>query len=206
MADSYLRRSALSHLGLVARADWTPPAERKQAGVRLSERPHRCQILLRGNPADDRFGDALRGTTGLALPAANRVGVSGEQRLLWLAPDEFLLIGPAGREAIFLSSLEAALSGQRALALDVTDMRTTISLAGPAARDLIACGCGLDLDPAKFAIGQCAQTRLAKTNVILEPVDETPRIDVLVTVSHADYLWHWLERAGAEFGLAVEEA
>ena len=33
-----------------------------------------------------------------------------------------------------------------------------------------------------------------------------PRFDLLVTISYADYLWRWLERAGAEFGIAVEEA
>jgi sarcosine oxidase subunit gamma len=204
VAENYLRRAALSHLGLAGRADRTPVGDLARAGVRLSERPHRCQILLRGNPEDDRFRDALRGTTGLALPAANRVSAKENLRLLWLAPDEFLLIGQAGREAIFLPSLEAALSGQRALALDVSDMRTTVSLAGPAARDLIACGCGLDLHPSRFATGQCAQTKLAKCNVVLDMASDEPRFDILVTVSYADYLWRWLERAGSEFGIAVE--
>ena len=92
------------------------------------------------------------------------------------------------------------------MALDISDMRTTISLAGPSARDLINCGCGLDLHPSKFSVGQCAQTKLAKCNVILDQVEDEPRFDLLVTISYADYLWRWLERAGAEFGIAVEEA
>ena len=205
MAENYLRRSALVHLGLAGRADRTPVGDLARAGVRLSERPHRCQILLRGDASDERFGDALRGTTGLELPTNNRTSSKENLRLLWLSPDEFLLVGQPGREAIFLPSLEAALSGQRAMALDVSDMRTTISLAGPSARDLINCGCGLDLHPSKFAVDQCAQTKLAKCNIILNQVEDEPRFDLLVTISYADYLWRWLERAGAEFGIAVEE-
>lgn len=204
MAESYLRRAALSHLGLAGRADRTPVGDLARAGVRLSERPHRCQILLRGSQDDDRFRDALRGTTGFALPTPNRVSAKEDLRLLWLAPDEYLLLGEAGRESVFMPTLEAALSGQRALALDVSDMRTTISLAGPAARDLINCGCGLDLHEARFAVDQCAQTRIAKCNVILDRVGREPRFDVLITISYADYLWRWFERVGEEFGIAVE--
>ena len=204
MAETYLRRSALAHLGLRGRADATDAARRATAGVRLSERPHRCRILLRGRSEDARFRDAIRGTTGLHLPEANRVARTGDLRLLWLGPDEWLLIGPPGREAVSMPALVAALSGQFAMAVDQSDMRTTISLAGPAARDLINCGCGLDLHPARFAPGHCAQTGLARANTILELIDEMPRFDLHVAISYADYLWQWIETAGAEFGIAVE--
>ncbi|MEX2200477.1 MAG: sarcosine oxidase subunit gamma family protein [Dongiaceae bacterium] len=210
MAETYLRRSALAHLGLRGRADATEAAQRATAGVRMSERPHRCRILLRGRADDARFRDAIRGTTGLNLPEANRVARTGDLRMLWLGPDEWLLIGPSGREAVSMPALIAALSGQYAMAIDQSDMRTTISLAGRSARDLINCGCGLDLHPDRFAPGQCAQTGLARANVILErtgsgQTDEELRFDLHVAISYADYLWQWLERAGAEFGVAVEE-
>jgi len=205
VAETYLRRSALAHLGLRARADGADPATQRKAGVRLAERPHRCRILLRGRADDARFRDAIRSTTGLTLPETNRVASVGDLRLLWLGPDEWLLIGPSGREAVSMPALIAALSGQYAMAIDQSDMRTTISLAGRSARDLINCGCGLDLHPEKFAPGQCAQTGLARANVILEQIDETPRFDLHVAISYADYLWQWLERAGAEFGTVVEE-
>jgi len=204
VAENYLRRSALTHLGLAGRADRTPVGTLRDAGVRIGERPHRCQVLLRGNPDDDRFRDAVRGSTGHVLPDANRVAIAGDNRLLWLAPDEFLLLARPGREEIFMGSLAAAFSGQRAIAVDVTDMRTTISLAGPAARELIACGCGLDLHPSRFGPDSCAQTKLARTNIILDQVSDEPRFDILVTISYADYLWRWLERAGTEFGVAIE--
>ncbi|MEX1108520.1 MAG: sarcosine oxidase subunit gamma family protein [Dongiaceae bacterium] len=211
MAETYLRRSALAHLGLRARADSIGRGAQTTAGVRLSERPHRCRILLRGRADDARFRDAIRGTTGLPLPEANRVTETGDLRLLWLGPDEWLLLGPSGREAVSMPALIAALSGQYAMAIDQSDMRTTISLAGPSARDLINCGCGLDLHPDRFEPGHCAQTGLARANVIIEQIDDGhiesgPRFDLHVAISYADYLWQWLERAGAEFGIAVEEA
>jgi sarcosine oxidase, subunit gamma len=171
VAETYLRRTALAHLGLRARADATGDEARAKAGVRMAEQAHCCRILLRGRADDARFRDAIRGTTGLNLPDTNRVARTGDLRLLWLGPDEWLLIGPAGREAVSMPALVAALSGQFALAVDQSDMRTTISLVGPSARDLINCGCGLDLHPGRFEPGHCAQTGLARVNVILEQIE-----------------------------------
>ena len=48
MVEPYLRRSALAHKSLTARAAELHP----DAGVQLGESPFRCQINLRGNPDD----------------------------------------------------------------------------------------------------------------------------------------------------------
>jgi sarcosine oxidase subunit gamma len=104
-------------------------------------------------------------------------------RALWLGPDEWLVIG--AREEDF---------PEAAAAVDVSASRVCFELVGDDVEDVLAQGCSLDLDASVFAAGQCAQTLLAKAQVILHRRDaETFRI--LVRPSYANYLRAWLEDA-----------
>ncbi|NRQ34268.1 FAD-dependent oxidoreductase [Nonomuraea sp. NN258] len=73
--------------------------------------------------------------------------------------------------------------------VDVSDQRTIIELAGPAALDVLITGCPIDLHPAVFT-GH-AQTLLAKVPVILRRIG-TDTYQVLVRSSFAGYLAEWL--------------
>jgi sarcosine oxidase subunit gamma len=203
MVEPYLRRSPLAHKSLTARAAESNP----DAGVEMGESPHRCQINLRGNLADPAFADAVSRVIGFGLPATpNRTATGGGLTAFWLGPDEWLVVGPPGREAELAPALQQALSGQHAAVVDVTESRTVILVAGRSARDLLQKGTPLDLHPRAFEPGHCAQTALSKVNAILHQIDASPRYDVYVLNSFADYLWNWLERASHEYGLAVVEA
>jgi sarcosine oxidase subunit gamma len=104
-------------------------------------------------------------------------------RALWLGPDEWLVIG--AREEDFPDA---------AAAVDVSANRVCFELVGDDVEDVLAQGCSLDLHPSVFAPGRCAQTLLAKAQVILHRRDaETFRI--LVRPSYAGYLRMWLEDA-----------
>jgi sarcosine oxidase subunit gamma len=205
MVESYLRQTPLTHLGLPARAATAPAG----AGVTLGERPHRCQINLRGNASDPAFTSAVRQATGLGLPTrANTVETAGSLAALWLAPDEWLLVGPgdaatAGREAALVGTLRVALAGLHVAITDVSEARTIITVAGPRARDLLAKGTPLDLHPRVFGPGHCAQTAMASANVILRQVDDRPSYELHILNSFADYLWTWLEGGCREYGVAV---
>ena len=206
MVESYLRQSPLSHLGLPARA---AAGAAETAGVTLGERAHRCQINLRGLAISPAFTSAVRQATGIGLPtAANTVAVAGDLAALWLAPDEWLIVGPAdpaaaGREAPLAGALRAALSGQHAAVTDVSEARTIITVSGPRARDVLAKGTPIDLHPREFGPGRCVQTGLASANVILRQVDDRPGYEIHVLNSFADYLWSWLEGGSREYGVAV---
>jgi sarcosine oxidase subunit gamma len=104
-------------------------------------------------------------------------------RALWLGPDEWLVIG--GREEDYPDA---------GAAVDVSANRVCFELAGDDVEDVLAQGCSLDLDASVFAPGRCAQTLLAKAQVILHRRDrETFRI--LVRPSYAPYLAAWLRDA-----------
>jgi sarcosine oxidase subunit alpha len=120
--------------------------------------------------------DALERVLGLRPETPNSVAEGDGFRILWLGPDEFLIVG------------EADLSETRHV--DVTFNREILHVAD---RGILAKGCGLDLDPRVFPAGRCAQTLLARTQVILEATPE--EVLVYVRRSYARYLRDWLADA-----------
>lgn len=200
MPERYLRQSVLAHLGLEARA----VADPGDAGLILCERPHRGKVGLRGDPADRAFLDAVAGTLGFALPLVPNTVAEGEDTVaLWLGPNEWLLVVTPYEGTPLAEDLDGALDGLHAGATVLTDSRTVIGLRGPAARDVLAKGCPLDLHPAAFPAGTCAQSLVGQVDVLLHLHRDGARFDLYVLRSYADHLWRWLEDAGAEFGTAV---
>jgi sarcosine oxidase, subunit gamma len=200
MVEPYLRRSALAHKSLVARAS----DSHADAGVKLGESAFRCQINLRGNPDDPAFAAAASQVLGFSLPTTpNRVAAGSGLSALWLGPDEWLIVGAPGREATLASDLRSALAGQHCSVGDVSEARTVLVIAGRNARNVLQKGAPLDLHPRNLRTGHCVQTALTKANVILHQTADDPHYEVYVTISFADYLWNWLERAADEYGLAV---
>lgn len=178
-----------------------------EAGVVLAELRFQGKLNLRGNPADATFRAAVAGTIGAEPPAAGRVAEAGGRAILWLGPDEWLLITPPGDEAGVTVALDAALAGLRASATDVSDNYTTLRVAGRKARWVLAKGWPVDLHPDAFGPGRVAQSNLALCNVILRRTGDRggqPAYELLVRPSFARYLWDWLLDASLEVGCRVE--
>jgi sarcosine oxidase subunit gamma len=213
MARSFLRRSALAHLGLAARArEHELTADEGNAvatpGVMMGERPFRGLVNLRG-PADDAgFHGAIEAALGFTLPLEpNTAAGDGDLRALWLGPDEWWVVSPGDGPGV-AERLRGALAGHKAAVTDVSESRTCIEIRGERARDVLAKGCSLDLHPRSFAAGQCAQSLCAKATVTLhltsgDDQDGGPVFDIYVLNSFAEYLWRWLEDAAREFGSRV---
>lgn len=202
MVETYQRRSALAHLGLVARAAGSSKAG---AGVTMSEVAHRTIVNIRGTASDPAFASAVQSATGLALPdRANTVSAAGSRQILWLGPNEWWVTGPDGEADFLVETLRSAFVGQHATACDVSESRAIIVLKRPKARDVLMRGVSLDLHPRAFAPGQCAQTGVSRANALLHLVDDTPTFEIYVLKSFSDYLWRWLEKAAVDFDLAIE--
>jgi sarcosine oxidase subunit gamma len=191
MSNGPRRESPLvSHAGDAGAVSWTG------AGVVLTERPFRALLNLRGDPGDVAFAPAVAAATGLALPGPNAFTAGGDLALAWLGPDEFLLIGAPGEERALADRLRARLSGVVSAVTDVTCGHTTLAIEGEGAREFLARGCPLDLHPREFRPGQCAQSHIAKTNVLLLQRDAKPTFEIVVKRSFADYLLHRLTQSG----------
>lgn len=200
MVEAYLRRSPLARLGLAGKA----MADTAGADIVMGERAHRCQINIRGQADDARFRDALQAVAGLTPPTeANNFSAAGELACLWLGPDEWLILGPGGGEGELTARLRAAFGAIHAAVTDVSESRTTITLSGPRARDLLAKGTSIDLHPRVFGTGACVQSGFAGANVILRQTDDAPSFEILLLNSFAEHVWAWLEGACREYKVAI---
>ncbi|HVY98012.1 MAG TPA: sarcosine oxidase subunit gamma family protein [Dongiaceae bacterium] len=200
MVETYQRRSALAHFGLKALAGQDQP----DAGVTVGEIAHRAIINIRGDAGDPAFGAAVKTATGADLPfAANTVSAADDLRILWLGPDEWWVVAPDAKRTELIDRLRRAFSGQHTAVTDVSESRTVITMAGPAAREVLARGVSLDLHPRAFGPGQCAQTGMSKANVLLHQTDNRPSYEIYVLKSFSDYLWRWIGLVAEDFGLAV---
>src|SRR2546428_2483454 len=114
-------------------------------GVRAAEIPFLAQFDLR---ADHPVPTLPAGGRETALPLeANTAVVAGDRRVLWLGPDEWLVVAP-GEELVGLErDLRAQFQGTAAAVVDVSGQRTVIELAGPSALEVLMKGCSIDLHP-----------------------------------------------------------
>jgi sarcosine oxidase subunit gamma len=118
-------------------------------------------------------------------PEPNTATTWGERDVLWLGPDEWLVVGDPGTEEEIVRALGDALDGRHASILDVGANRIAFDLQD--ALELLSTACGLDLDPGRWTPGMCAQTLVGHAQVILHQRDErTTR--VFVRPSFAGYV------------------
>jgi heterotetrameric sarcosine oxidase gamma subunit len=147
--------------------------------VRLEALPPSRRFIIR----DDA---TVLASLGLAMPDTCRATTFGAQALLWLGPDEFLLLASDGK----VPSLTGA--------VDVSHRDTALTVSGPHAAWAINSFCALDLHPAAFPVGMCTRTVFGKAEVVLwRTADDTFRIEV--ARSFAPYVWACLEEARREF-------
>jgi heterotetrameric sarcosine oxidase gamma subunit len=111
--------------------------------------------------------------------------MAGGNALLWLGPDEFLLL--ASNNAV-----------PPPCAVDVSHRDTALSVSGSCAAWAINAFCALDLHQTAFPVGMCTRTVFGKAEIVLWRTEaETFRIEV--ARSFAPYVWACLEHARREF-------
>jgi heterotetrameric sarcosine oxidase gamma subunit len=176
------------------------PLAGDQANV--SETPFLGMLILRGKPA--LIGDKAASALGAPLPdAVGETAEADRNTVLWLGPDEWLLVTPPGDEAGLCTKLSDSLPGTHHQLTNVSDYYTAIDVSGTAARDMLSKLMVIDLHPRALKPGMAIATVCAKANVWLHvlPGDDIPVFRLIVRRSHADYLWCLIAEAGREFGL-----
>ena len=126
------------------------------------------------------------------LPAANRFVATPLGDCLWLGPEEWLLVEPPSARAETLEALERAVGPDDGAVVDLSASRVLFELKGASVRDVLASCCALDLHPRVFGPGRCAQTLVAKAQVLLSQLDEAPTYRLFVRPSLASYVASWL--------------
>lgn len=187
------RRSPAAHLvARFAAAEVTGPR-----GVALREVPFRTMIGIRAVPGT-AAGEQLETALGALLPTScGQVAVGRSGSVLWLSPDEFLLVSDADHTEL-TKSLAGALAGEPGSVTDLSANRTTFELAGPSARAVLEKGCPLDLHPRAFPAGSAYLTAIGSVPVIVWKTGDGS-YEIMPRSSFADFLGRWLLDAMTEF-------
>jgi sarcosine oxidase, subunit gamma len=149
-----------------------------------------------------RGGACARAAAALgvaALPGHGPVAAAPLGRVVWVRPDEWLVIGDAASRGPLLAALAEAVGDGTADAegavVDLSASRHALELSGVRTRDVLAAVCALDLHPRAFPVGHATQTLLARAPVLLQLVDATPTWRLLVRPSFVAYVVEWLADA-----------
>ncbi|MBC7761786.1 MAG: sarcosine oxidase subunit gamma [Candidatus Saccharibacteria bacterium] len=189
--------------------DWRARFEATGPAIVLAEVPFTNTINLRVLPGTPH-ADALERSLGVRLPrdrsSVARSASADDLTVVWLAPDEFLLMSQARSAASMLEVISGSLArdglegdGQVA-AVDVSAQRTAVALSGPQSRDLLAGGCSADLSAEAAPTGTTVQTMLAQAGVIILVTDaDAGAFLLIVRASFADYLATWLTTVAVEY-------
>ncbi|MDQ6713717.1 MAG: sarcosine oxidase subunit gamma [Candidatus Dormibacteraeota bacterium] len=187
MIAEAVRRSAVA--GYAERFAALSAATGDELSIR--ELPFVSQLNLRADPKDADVMKRLAEALGFALPVIpNTAAAKGDYRALWLGPDEWLVVGPDGEQTALEQGLRNALNDAFGSVTDISANRTLLEIGGAKARELLKHGVSIDLDAHSFGPGRCAQTLLAKAQVIIERRDESAVL--YVRTSFAIYVATWL--------------
>ncbi|MEV1082411.1 sarcosine oxidase subunit gamma family protein [Streptomyces sp. NPDC050211] len=189
-----VRRSPLTHLEDRMHAATVTGAR----AVALTERPFLTMVNLRVAPASEA-ADRIEEALGAPLPRqCGDTTSSAAHTIVWLGPDEWLVLSQADATAL-AAELKEALGGAPGSVVDVSANRTTLELTGPAARQVLEKGCPLDLHPRVFGPGRALSTTVGPVAALLWQVDDAPTYRLFPRSSFADYLARWLIDAMSEY-------
>lgn len=139
-------------------------------GIGAREIPFLSQASLRAVESDAR---------SLAVPTDPNTWLRNDAReVLWLGPDEWLVVSEVVPAAEIVRAFEKRLAGSVGSAVDVSANRAVFELGAPDRQERLAATCGLDLHPRAWRSGMCAQTLLANVQVLLQERDSATRVFV----------------------------
>lgn len=193
------RTNVVAHL----EADMAGASSEGPGGVSLRAIPFLGQIGIRVVPGTPGAA-AIEAAAGTALPrSVGEVAQGPGHEILWLSPDEFLLVTTPERGAVvdvddLVASLSDALGDEPGSVVDLSANRVLLELSGPSARAVLEKGCALDLHPRVLQAPSALQTAIGKVPAIIWKSGEE-RFYVLPRASFADFLVKWLIDAMREF-------
>lgn len=136
----------------------------------------------------------LRDALGLELAAPGCWTASGEIVCVWLGPDRWQ-IEHADRPDLArqLSDVTGGLGG----AIEMSDARVVLSVAGEGSREVLARLLPLDLHPRAFGPGRTAATVAAHISVYVRQIDSVPTWQIACPRGYAESFAHAVATAGA---------
>ncbi|GGL57672.1 sarcosine oxidase subunit gamma [Wenxinia marina] len=158
------------------------------ARVQVRDGGLRGMVTIRADLSDEAVQRTVGEVAGVHLPERGRASMKGERALLWMSPDELLLVAPYGAGGGLVSALGEKLEGVHHLAADVSDARAVIEVEGPGVRDVLAKLAPVDLSRGAFPVGAFRRTRLGQVAAAFW-LETDERAQVICFRSVAEYVF-----------------
>jgi sarcosine oxidase subunit gamma len=166
-------------------------------GVVMSELPNLGYIVLRGHQSDEAFMARAAATLGQPLPRLPMtLAECAAGGVLWVSPDEWLLVCRRSQRGALLAALGDALQGVHAQVVDNSGGLAMVRLSGEDHVTVLRHLGTYDFE--SLGIGRCVSTALQKTTVAVVRTDERGVL-VIFRRSYADYTWRLLLRAARPY-------
>jgi len=159
--------------------------------VTIREAGLQGMITLRGDLSNAKLKSVCKAVTGAAFPSVGRTGMSGDNGICWMSPDEVLLLVPHADVSAGIAKIEKALKGQHFLAENLSDARALIHVEGTFAREVMAKLAPVDLHPDTYRVGDFRRTRLGQVAAAFWMKDDDT-FCVICFRSVADYTFRLL--------------
>ena len=160
-------------------------------------------IYLRGIAGDTAFSKAVASVLGSDIPTQPKQTVyTKTAAVLWLSPDEWLLVCSYAEKNNLLQQLQTALKGVYAQVVDNSGGFMLMRIHGNDATTILR-----HISPYNFEslqTGQCVQTIAKKTTVVVVKVAENDYAFIFRR-SFADYLWRILQKTAKPYGYALQK-
>ncbi|MDK1025115.1 MAG: sarcosine oxidase subunit gamma family protein [Gammaproteobacteria bacterium] len=161
-------------------------------GFDLSQINGRSMVQLRVRP-----GTADAACKALQLPQQPLRWWGEDPAAYWLGPDHWLLTSDTKPAKDIIRQIDITLAGQLYAATDMSSSNVCFALRGPAARRVLAMGCGIDVHRSAFTTGHCTRTHFANVLLFIVVVEDD-NFNLYVDRSLARYLRNWLVNAGED--------
>jgi methylglutamate dehydrogenase subunit D len=174
-----------------------------EAGVTLAERTGfgLATVEVRKGQGD-ALKKAVREAYGLDLPESSTVAKGKDVAFIGTGPGQWLAVSEKRANEALAEDLAETLHGLASVS-DQSSGRAVLRLSGPRARDTLAKGLAIDLDPRVFPGASAATSTLSHMGVLVWREGEAEAYDIALFRSVAASFWRWLEASAAEYGYEV---
>lgn len=173
-----------------------------EGGVSLREAKLLGHLNLRGNSDSPEFKNGVEKALGLTLPLTPCTSVENDDAtIMWLSPDEWLIIIEGGKEEAIEAALRESITGHFAV-FDISGGQTILELSGPDCIKVLKKSTGYDFHLKQFPVGKVIGTAFAKSSTHIRRTGDYS-FQLIVRRSFADYFWLWIQQSSKEYGLRV---
>ena len=150
----------------------------------------------------DALKAAVASAYGVDLPVSSRFAQGPAVSFVGYGPGQWLAVSEKLANEALARDLAQHLKGLASIS-DQSGGRTVLRVSGPRARDVLAKGLPIDLDPRAFPLGSAATSTISLMGVQLWQTDDTRSYDIAIFRSVSASFWRWLTASAGEYGYEV---